>query len=123
MPEENNIEFDATASVEKKSKPAKQTKPKLRIDFDEPAKCFDFSGGFKGDVGENKKLFNKGDSVEKMERNTVEFVANTSRKAFATIEKEEEDNIKELVSRKYYPVKVVKPETEEDMVKSKLNLI
>ena len=122
MPEEDIVE--PTTSVEKKSKPiAKQSKPKLRIDFDEPAKSFDFSGGFKGDVGENKKLFNKGDSVEKMERNTIEFVANTSRKAFATIEKEEEDNIKELVSRKYYPIKATKPETEEDMVKSRLNLV
>lgn len=122
MPEEDIIE---QTQEEIKLKPTKSTTNKLkpRIDFDEPAKSFEYTGNFKSDIAGNKKLFNKGDSVEKMERSTIEFIVNTSRRAVATIEKEEENYIKELVARRYYPESVTQPVTEEEMVKNLLNLV
>lgn len=123
MPEEDIIEQTQEEIKRKPTTKSATSKLKPRIDFDEPAKSFEYTGNFKSDIAGNKKLFNKGDSVEKMERSTIEFIVNTSRRAVATIEKEEENYIKELVARRYYPESVTHPVTEEEMVKNLLNLV
>lgn len=99
----------------------KRLKP--RIDFETPVKKIDFTGNFKDDVCGNKKIFNKGDSVEKCERNAIEFVADTSRRAFVTAEKEEQRHLDELVANVYYPEKQNRPISESEVVCSALNFV
>lgn len=121
----NEIEVSTDTKKKKNTtnsnKPPKKLKP--RIDFETPVKKIDFTGDFKDDVCGNKKIFNKGDSVEKCERNAIEFVADTSRRAFVTAEKEEQRHLDELVANTYYPEEQVRSVSESEVVCSVLNFV
>ena len=105
-----------------KIKPAAPKKKRIDIDTDVAAEKFNYTGNFKNDITGNKKLINKGDSLEEIERNTETFALGVSRRASATIDAEESKHLDELVANTYYPVAADK-RSESDMVVSSINFV
>ena len=105
-----------------KIKPAAPKRKRINIDTDVSAEKFNYTGSFKNDIAGNKKLINKGDSLEEIERNTETFALGVSRRASATIDAEESKHLDELVANTYYPVKADK-RSESDMVVSSINFV
>ena len=105
-----------------KIKPAAPKRKRINIDTDVSAEKFNYTGSFKNDIAGNKKLINKGDSLEEIERNTETFALGVSRRASATIDAEESKHLDELVANTYYPVEADK-RSESDMVVSSINFV
>ena len=106
-----------------KIKPASPKKKRINIDTDVAAEKFNYTGSFKNDIAGNKKLINKGDSLEEIERNTETFALGVSRRASATIDAEESKHLDELVANTYYPAEAVDERSESDMVVSSINFV
>ena len=126
MPEEDIIEPEVKKPKPKAKATETKTAAKLkpRIDFDEPVKNIDYTGNFKNDIAGGKKIINKGDTTEKIERNIAEFAIDSSRRAVATVQKAHEEEIKTLLANTYYPTKRVQVEVKEpDKVKHLVNLV
>jgi len=106
-----------------KIKPAAPKKKRINIDTDVAAEKFNYTGSFKNDIAGNKKLINKGDSLEEIERNTETFALGVSRRASATIDAEESKHLDELVANTYYPAEAADERSESDMVVSSINFV
>lgn len=106
-----------------KIKPAAPKKKRINIDTDVAAEKFNYTGSFKNDIAGNKKLINKGDSLEEIERNAETFALGVSRRASATIDAEESKHLDELVANTYYPVEATDERSESDMVVSSINFV
>ena len=86
----------------------------------------DFEDAIEGkEVGKFKKkaLYSETDTVEDMEYNTVELLADSSRKLIKRAEKSENEKIKELVNKEYAPSSTEDENVdEEELLRSALNI-
>ena len=86
----------------------------------------DFEDAIEGkEVGKFKKkaLYSETDTVEDMEYNTVELLADSSRKLIKRAEKNENEKIKELVNKEYAPSSTEDENIdEEELLRSALNI-
>ena len=75
-------------------------------------------------VRRKKTVFHVGDSVEDMEKSTVDLLADSSRKIIKTLEQEENRRINDILGRSYVPTKHENDiKSQELLVRSKLNLV
>lgn len=86
----------------------------------------DFEKAIDGkEIGRYKKksLYKDTDTVDDMEKETVELLADSSRKLIKRSEKYENDKIKELVNREYSPsTSSDTDEDQEEMLRSAINI-
>ena len=86
----------------------------------------DFEKAIEGkEIGRYKKksLYKDTDTVDDMEKNTVELLADSSRKLIKRAEKSENEKIKELVNKEYTPFSNSNEcEDQEVMFRSALNV-
>lgn len=104
------------------SKPKRQKKVKVNIDLETKAEEIKITGDFKNDIAGQKPLFKKGDSVDKMEEKTFQFIGDTSRRIFSTAEKEEQEHLNFLLNREYYPLPIEEIRSERELVGEILNV-
>lgn len=100
-----------------------QVKPIQKLSESSTEESYKLTGSFKSDIGVDKSIYKKNDTLDSMEAKTREFVANTSKRVFATADKEEQRHVEELVANTYYPTDPREEVSEEDLVKRRLNLI
>ena len=86
----------------------------------------DFEKSIEGkELGKYKKksLYKDDDTVDEMEKNTVELLADSSRKLIRRAEKSENEKIKELVNKEYSPsINSDDDGDSEELLRSSLNI-